>query len=494
MKLKNEKYLWMGLTFSFALIIGLITMAPRVFAQAQPEQKEDLFQYGTMFQSVFNFVLDSYVDEIDPEILFEGAMKGLFESLEDPYTVFLTEEDMADFADTTEGQFGGVGLYISKPDPQAVKLREAALAKELEEKGKDFDLELLDPRNREFPDFVEIVSPIEDTPAFRAGLMTGDYITKINDEPTNNLSIDEVVNRLRGEAGTTVTVTILRHGTVTFDVDLKRAMIEVPTVKHAMLKEHIGYLRIIQFTPYTADRVKEALADFKDNEYDSLIIDLRNNPGGLLDAVVKTADFFFEEGTIVSTRSRIKSENRIFEAKKNTLVPQDIPMVVLIDEGSASASEILAGALGDRDRATLIGNTTYGKGSVQQIIPFGGDGLKITIARYYTPSDVNIDKVGIEPDLLVEEPEMSDEELEDYQTLLQESRINQFIEQTQNPSDSQVENFYDQLVAEGIELEERLIKRMILIENSRVTNDPLPPYDLEYDIILQEAVKSLEVR
>lgn len=462
-------------------------LTPKAFAQSQNDKQENIYNYGTMFQSVFNFVLNNYVDEMDPEVLFEGAMKGLFESMDDPYTLFLTEDDMSDFADTTEGTFGGVGLYISKPDPRAVKLREAALEKELIEKGKDFDIKKLDPQYREYPDYVEIVSPIEDTPAFRAGLMTGDYITQIEGKPINDLTVDDVISKLRGEAGTSVKITILRHGTISFDVELKRALIEVPTVKHAMIND-IGYIRIIQFTPYTADRVKEALKEFKDKNYKGLIIDLRNNPGGLLDAVVKTADYFFSDGIIVSTKSRIKSENHIYKASKTKIVNDNIPIEVLIDGGSASAAEILSGALGDRDRAELVGKTTYGKGSVQQIIPFGEEGFKMTVARYYTPNDVNIDKIGINPDIVVEEPEMSEEELKNYQTLLQDNRIAQFIEANHNPTTQQIHNFYENLVEEGINLEERLIKRMILVENSRVTNEPLPVYDMEYDITLQKAM------
>lgn len=468
MKRPIERFVWISVTAVLAIaLVGLI-FAPKLMAQNKDPQTED---YLEMFESVFHFVMENYVEEVPPEQLFEGAMKGLFESLDDPYSVYLTASDMQDMSDTTTGRFGGVGLYISKPQPGA------------------------EEENGALP-FVEIVAPIEGTPAFKAGLSAGDYILEIEGESTEPLTIDEVVNRLRGEPGEPVTVSILREKEITFDVTLERAVIEIPTVKHDLIKEPygtFGYIRIIQFTPYTAERIQDSLDDFEDQGgYQALILDVRNNPGGLLDSVVKVSDKFLSGGTIVSTRSRVERENEIYRARDNTAVPGEIPVVVLLDGGSASASEILAGALKDRGRGVLIGETSYGKGSVQQIFrSYGESGFKLTMSRYYTPSGVNIDKIGIDPDLKVELPEMSDQELNDYKNLIEEKRVEAFVDENENPSESQRQAFIAQLRAEGIEMEALFLERMIQNEVTRRMDVP-PVYNLKYDIILQRAVEYLK--
>jgi len=458
----KDRFLWIVATSVMAVVLIFFTAIPVVMADTSSAETEHYFR---LFQQVFRFIQNNYVEEVDPKTLFDGAMEGMFKSLDDPYSIYLTKSEIQDLSDTTTGKFGGVGLYISK-----------------DTRGRSEDYE---------PPYVRVVSPIEGTPGERAGISAGDYIMKIEGESTEEMSIDEVVELLRGPPGTEVKVTILRGKDIVFPVTLKRAVIEVPTTRRAMIPGGIGYLRIIQFTPLTNDSVREDLEFFKSEGYKALIIDVRNNPGGLLTSVVDTADYFLSGGTIVSTKSRIPSENDDYTADLGLEVPQDMPIVVLVNEGSASAAEILAGALKDRDRAYLIGQTTFGKGSVQQVQYFGEGGFKLTMSRYYTPSGVNIDKIGIEPDRVVKEEDFTDQENEDYKKLIEENRIPKWVEDNPNPSKSKVQEFVDSLQEEGFELTDRLLKRLVRLELNRTKNNP-PVYDLEYDLGLKEAVEYLK--
>jgi carboxyl-terminal processing protease len=457
MKLKkvNERFFWIGITALLLTLIVVLSFSTRVLATGY--EAETQRQLG-LFYEVLRFVQDNYVDEeaVAPEILIEGALKGMFEALDDPHSAYLSREDMRDLNDTTTGRFGGVGLIISKVERGA-----------------------------------EVVSPIEDTPAYRAGITAGDIIVAIEDESILDLSIDEVVKILRGEPGAPVRVTIQRGKTLTFDVTIVRAMIEVPTVKHSMIGEDIGYLRIIQFTPLTPEKVREAIEFFDRNRYRSLIIDLRSNPGGLLTSVIDVADFFLSRGPIVSTRSRVEAENHVFYAsQRETLVPPSLPVVVLINRGSASASEILAGALKDTARARLMGETSYGKGSVQQIKSIGEAGFRLTMSRYYTPSGASIDKVGIVPDTEIKEPELTEKEEASFTRLIEGDYIARFVEENPNPGEAGIAAFIETLGSEEIDLSPRIIRRLVRNEQNRTNNNP-PLYDLEFDIVLRQAVDSL---
>jgi len=388
-------------------------------------------------------------------------MQGMFDSLGDPYSVFLTDAMMNDLNDTTTGRFGGIGLYISKPLP--------------------------DPKLPERRLYVEIVSPIEDTPGWRAGIMPGDQITHIDGETTEPLSMDEVLKRLRGEPGSTVTITILRGAGLVFDEKVTRAMIEVPTVKHAMLPDGVGYLRIIEFTPQTISRVREAMDWFAAQRYTSLVVDLRNNPGGLLQSVIQVADLFLDQGVIVSTKSRNRYENAVYQAKPDLIVPAGMRVVVMINRGSASASEILAGALKDQKRAYLVGENSYGKGSVQQVLPLGDTGFKLTMSRYYTPSDANIDKVGIAPDLAVKEPELNPEEEASLSSLIERDVFGAFAAANPNASPQQIDQYVTGLRAAGSPVSERVLKKMLRNQLERTSISPI--FDLDYDLQLNAAIK-----
>jgi len=314
----------------------------------------------------------------------------------------------------------------------------------------------------------------------------------VEGQSTADLSVDGVVELLRGQPGSEVKITILRGADMEFPVSLERAIIEVPTVKWDMIHDDIAFLRVIQFTPYTDDRIEEAIEEFKANDYRAMIIDLRSNPGGLLDGVVDVADLFFDGGLIVETRGRIAGENQRFTARRGQIVDDRKEIVVLIDDGSASAAEILAAAIKDRDRGTLIGTTTYGKGSVQQVRSIGAGGFRLTMSRYYTPAGINIDEVGVEPDIVVEEPELTEDQQDSYARLREENQIATFVaEHDGEPTDSEIDSFISELREEGISLTDRWLQRLIRIEANRVMNRT-EVYDLEYDLVLQRAVEFLE--
>ncbi len=447
-----------------ALILAMVVIgASYCFAQvkAQNDSKASSFQYMRKINSVFDFVQQNYVDEIDPVVLYEGALKGMFEALGDPYSVYLDSDYMRDLTDTTEGSFGGVGLTISKPVESTP----------------------------EKPAYVEVASPLEDSPGAKAGIRAGDLIVAVEGRPTPELTMNEVLGLLRGEVGTPVTITILRGTNMRFDVRLVRALIEVPTAKYGMIEgTKIGYVRLIEFTPETPIRFQDALDSFEENGYKSLIIDLRDNPGGLINSVVDVADKFIDKGVIVSTKSRIAIENMEFKASKDkTTARKNIPIVVLINKGSASASEILSGALKDYKMAYLVGENTYGKGSVQQVRQLSDtDGFKLTMARYYTPSDVNIDKIGIPPDLEITNMESLTKEQEDnYVKLVEDRIIEKLVEDNPEMTEKQIaENA--KVISNDTKIDARIIRKII---RNQVTKYSTPLYDLDYDLQLNEAIK-----
>jgi len=463
MERKRERILWVTAVAFLGLTLATVLLAP--VARAQGANRKSNQDYLRDLETALYILQNNYVDEIDSEELFRGAMEGLFTSLNDPYSLYLDDKFLEQLTDTTEGKYGGVGLYISKDryDPEK-------------------------PFGR-LP-YVKVVSPIENTPGWRAGLNAGDYIYAINGESAEGFSTQDVSNRLRGTPGSSVTITILRDSSFTFDVTLKRAEVEIPTVKSTVIANRIGYLRIIEFTPYSAPRVKESLQEFNAMGLKKLIIDVRSNPGGLLDSVVDVADLFFSGGVVVNTQYRHQRQNQVHRARPGKLVPSDVKIVVLIDKGSASASEILTGALKDRGRATIIGETTYGKGSIQQILPLNDAAIKLTTGRYYTPDGTSIDKTGIGPDIQVTEPELTEEQADAYATLLQENRISAFVDDYPKPKKSQVDKFIRQLKNEKVYPGERILRLMVKRESERRLNSP-PVVDLEYDSVLLKAIDYL---
>lgn len=436
-------------------------------SSADSELKLSSFQYIKRFNYVFDQILQNYVDELDPKILYEGALKGMMEAIGDPYTVYLDPDSMRDMNETTSGNFGGVGLTISKPTENTP----------------------------EKPAYVEVASPVEDSPGAKAGIQSGDKIIAIEGEPTPSMTMNEVLLKLRGEIGAPVTITILRGANMKFDVTLVRALIEVPTVKYGMIEgTSIGYVRLIQFTPETPIRLQDALDKFQANNYTGLIMDLRDNGGGLLNSGVSVADKFISEGPIVSTKSRIPTENQQFTASSSsTTVKKDTPVVVLINRGSASASEIVAGALKDYHRAYLVGERTYGKGSVQQIryLTYNySEGFKYTTARYYTPSDINIDKIGIPPDLEISNlKKFTEDEEKKYIEMLNSNVITDLVEKNPNMSEADIA-LAAVKISKEYGFEERLVRRLIRVQVQRL--QPAALYDLDWDLQLNEAIKIVE--
>jgi carboxyl-terminal processing protease len=445
---------------SFVIIPGAAAQGNGQSVLQGTTQVQQNRRYHSIMQNVFDFIQNHYVEEVDPQTLFQGAMNGMFGALEDPYSSFLTESDMKDMNDTTQGTFGGVGLNI---------------------------LKATSPRPDGKPMWVEVSSPIEDTPGWRAGINPGDFITEINGIPTETISMDEVLAILRGTPGESVKLMIRRGEKMEFPVTLTRAIIEIPTAKYAMIGD-TGYLKLITFTPMTANRARDAINEFKAKKYKSLILDLRNNYGGLLNSAVDVSSLFLEGGLVVRTRSRILSENRDFNAKRASLVAADIPVIVLINRGSASASEIVAGALKDRGRAYLVGENSFGKGSVQQVYPMETIGFKITTAHYYTPSDVNINKIGIPPDREVKFTEYTEEDAVKMNELINANKIPEFAGLHPQANAAQVDAFAKTLEQE-FHLDVALLKRLIRNELNRTSLAPV--YDLEYDVQLQEAVDIL---
>jgi carboxyl-terminal processing protease len=456
----HPRLVWAALIVFFCAAV-FVASVPQAEAQGLASNA-DTRRYTSYIQSVFEFIQNHFVDNVDAQTLYEGAMNGMMAALGDPYSVFLAEKDMADLnQNVIQGNYGGVGLYISKPIESAEGI----------------------------PAYVEIAAPIEDTPGWRAGLQPGDLIIEIEGESTELLSMDDVLARLKGPVGENVGILVRRGKFLEFPVTLTRAVIEVPTVKQAMIGD-VGYLKLLTFSSMTADRAREAIEGFKKAGYKALIVDLRNNYGGLLNAAVDVCELFFDSGNVVSVKSRIPGQSRNYNARSTAPVPPDMPIVVLINRGSASASEIVAGALKDRGRAFLIGEKSFGKGSVQQVYPLerSGTGFKLTTARYYTPSDANIDKVGIPPDREVLFPVISAEESEQLAELIKARTIPLFVEERPDATKEETAAFSKQIQAEYT-LNAALIDRIIRDEQNRTVISPV--YDLEYDVQLQEAVKVL---
>ena len=329
----------------------------------------DIYKKIDLFGEVLEKINKEYVDEINQSESMDSAINGLLQSL-DPYSSYMSPEIFEEMQTETSGEFGGLGIEVSM---------EAGV--------------------------VKVITPIDDTPASKAGLKAGDYIVKINDIQVQGKSLSEAVDLMRGPVGSGIELTVRRRGAkkaLTFNV--VREIIEVQSVKSELLENNIGYLRLTSFNDNSSQQIKKQIKKLKKNKnLNSYILDLRNNPGGLLSQAIKITDFFLENGEIVSTKSRKKSENRKWFAKKGDILDGKT-LLVLINYGSASASEIVAGALKDHKRAILVGENSYGKGSVQSIIPLKNKGaIRLTVAKYYLPSGKSISEVGVRPDIEVNE-------------------------------------------------------------------------------------------
>ena len=329
----------------------------------------DIYKKIDLFGEVLEKINKEYVEETNQSEGMDAAINGLLQSL-DPYSSYMSPEIFQEMQTETSGEFGGLGIEVSM---------EAGV--------------------------VKVITPIDDTPASKAGIKAGDYIVKIDNVQVQGKSLSEAVDLMRGLVGTDIELTVRRRGVkkaLTFNIT--REIIEVQSVKSDLLENNIGYIRLTSFNDNSSDQIKKKIKKLKENEnLKAFILDLRNNPGGLLTQAIKISDFFLENGEIVSTKSRKKSENRKWFARKGDIT-EGKTLVVLINYGSASASEIVAGALKDHKRAIIVGENSYGKGSVQSIIPLKNKGaIRLTVAKYYLPSGKSISEVGVRPDIEVNE-------------------------------------------------------------------------------------------
>ncbi|TCS60875.1 S41 family peptidase [Varunaivibrio sulfuroxidans] len=360
-----------GLVTGFALIA--LAASPlygeRAFAaqKTKPANPEAAYEYLSLFGDVLEKVRDDYVEKPTEKKMIEAAISGMLSSL-DPHSSYMDAKSYADMQVETKGEFGGLGIEVTMDNG-----------------------------------VIKVVSPIDDTPAFRAGIKPGDLIIKLDGQPVMGMTLNNAVDKMRGKVGAPIVLTIMRGGGEPFDVSIKRAIIQIKSVRGHM-EGDVGYVRITSFNEQADIGLKRQIAGFKKKmgtRLRGLVLDLRNNPGGLLNQAVSVSDVFLDRGEIVSTRARRPEDSMRFNARPGDMIDGK-PVVVLVNGGSASASEIVAGALQDHGRAIVLGTKTFGKGSVQSIIPLPGHGaMRLTTARYYTPSGRSIQGVGITPDIIV---------------------------------------------------------------------------------------------
>jgi carboxyl-terminal processing protease len=457
----KERIVWTIVTAVLLAGLAFFALSPRLMAGSSEDETQ---AYMSAIGQIFREIRDTYVDanKAEPKALYEGALKGMFEALGDPYSMYLTASEWTEMTDISTGSFGGVGLEITKVDKVGA----------------------------------QVVSAIEGTPGYKAGITAGDIIIKVNGASVADLTLNAIRDQLRGTPRTDVTVTVSRGDAVQFDTTITRDIIQLKTVKYTMMPGRIGYLRLSEFTPQSAEQSRAAIRSFIAAGYTSMILDLRGNPGGLLVSAVDVANLFIDQGLIVQRKSeRVQSENVTYNARPNRmLVDPSIPVVVLVDKYSASAAEILAGALKDYHRAVLMGEKTYGKGSVQTVESMGDGGYRLTTSRYYTPAGaatgISIDKKGIEPDRPVAEPELTEAQQKSLNELLNGTFVKDFVKANPNASDDDVGRFIATLHGKGIQLDDRYLRRLVRMQQNITNNTPLP-YDIDFDIVLQAAVKAL---
>ena len=354
---------------SIALAIYVLTAAP-LSGQAQQTELLPLpLDEVRMFTEALDRIRMAYVEEIDDKTLLENAIRGMLAGL-DPHSAYMAGQEYDALQETTSGEFGGLGIEVGR------------------ENG-----------------YIKVISPIDDTPADRAGIEAGDLIIQIDNKPLRELTPEEAANMMRGEPGTEVTVTIAREGMEPFELSVVREVIAITSVRSRILEPGYAYVRIAQFRLNTGEELEDELRELnaEHGELKGVVLDLRNNPGGVLQASVRVVDAFIEEGSIVSTKGRLGGNDMTFSASLATIAP-DVPLAVLVNNGSASASEIVAGALQDHGRAVVMGTQSFGKGSVQTVLPLDDTrAIKLTTSMYYTPSGRSIQAQGITPDIIVDD-------------------------------------------------------------------------------------------
>ena len=455
--MKNkERLLWIFI--AVILSVSLIITNGTKLVKAQ-YLNDSATKALNLFQAVYVKVLTEYVDEQKPEDLIHNAIDGMIKGLGDPHSSLLKPKNLSALKTETTGQYGGLGIQVGMRDNK-----------------------------------ITVIAPMEDTPAERAGLRPDDKIIKINGTNAIGIELETAVEKLRGPVGEPVTITIEREGEKEpFDVTIVREIINIKSVKLATVATDIGYIRITSFSQNTPDQLATILKNISNSNYNGLIIDLRNNPGGLLESALKISDMFLDGGVIVSTRGRTSFSKQENYANPGTLIDDSLPLIVLVNKGSASASEIFAGALQDRKRALLLGTQTFGKASVQTLVNLDeGYGLRLTIARYYTPADRLIDKKGLTPDIIVELPQLSREEIEMITRLDKTNIVRKFALEYKDKEikDEDFEKLKAEVKKAGIEVKDSILRSRLKFEQTRKYGEV--DINLELDDQLREAVQILK--
>jgi carboxyl-terminal processing protease len=452
--MKNkERIFWVSLT----LVLGSFILLPieRAFAISREAEK-----YLQIFHEVSTLIEADFVESVEDKNIFLGAIKGMIGSLGDPHTRFMEEEDFKQLQEETRGSFGGVGIEVTQQDGALV-----------------------------------VITPIDDTPAQRAGMLPQDKIIEINGLSTEKMGIPEAIKVMRGAAGTPVTLKIKRKTQKEpISFTLNRELIKIQFLKSAFIeKEKVGYIRLSQFMgrETTAGEFKKIVRDFQEKKAAGIVVDLRSNPGGLLDLSIDLSDLFLPEGKdIVSVKGRGEKLIRVYKSTSSQDKILDTPMVVLLNNGSASASEIFAGAMQDNKRGTILGNQSFGKGSVQNIYPLSHKtGIALTIQKYYTPSGVSIHKKGITPDLVINQLIPDEDEKTNLDKLMKANIIANFVSENPGYNDKNVSIFIDQINKKGFKLRPEITKYILKREYS--LGLPTPVYDREFDLQLNKAIDLL---
>ena len=427
------KFLLLSRFWAFAIAVALVLPlgAQKSVAAQDPLPLSQISTFAKVFETIKN----NYIEEISDEELLQAAVRGMVSGL-DPHSSLLDRTGLDEVRIDTSGRYGGLGIEITKDNLG-----------------------------------IRVVSPIDDTPAYDAGILPGDLIVRIDNRPVSRMTLTDAVNTMRGEPGTSITLTIIRKGSESpLDVSLTRAVIKIQSVRSYFLDSNFGYLRITQFQSPTPELTRERLQKlFADSEsLDGIVLDLRNNPGGELQSAIGVSDLFIDQGVIVKTRARNNSNEQIFRATPGDSA-NGIPIVVLVNEGSASASEIVAGALQDHRRAIIMGTKTFGKGSVQTILSVDKDTtLKLTTHRYYTPADRSIQAQGIIPDISVERREISEAEDEDEQIeSLREADLEGSLD-NQNENDAEQQQEVDAQVSPAVRNDYQLQEALNLLKGLRI--------------------------
>ncbi|AGT27349.1 S41 family peptidase [Borrelia miyamotoi] len=459
--------------FVLILSISSSVIVESIFAQANSSNiKMSEEGYSQMMLEAFKFIKRNYVEHVDEEALLEGALKGMFNSLNDPYSQYLTRKDLLDISKTTQGNYVGIGISITKKD---VSLNSG----------------------NSIASYIMVVSLFEDGPAYKAGIKAGDYITAIDGKSTALMTIEKFIELLGGEVGTKVKVSVLRDKDSNLEFEVIRSKVDINTVKHDVINKDVGYIKILSFNPNTNMNFRKAFENLQTQNIKSLILDLRLNAGGYLQDAIKIADDILSEGIIVSTKSRDASVPMHYKASSSYIVPLDMKIVILIDRYSASASEVLVGALKDNHRVYVIGEKSYGKGVIQRILPFYTGGFKITNSKYYTPSGSSIHNVGIKPDLEIEKLEYSEDDLLAYRQIFDKNLVENFLKSKRNKrsiTEDEIDSFVDNAIKKHSshkEIDKDFLGHHLLLQFYHHTDNEMPIYNLRYDKALRAAYEYL---